>query len=99
MSVAEPDPLPGGYAATLDELKTAIAASRVAAARAVNTELVGLYWRIGRTILTRQQEQGWGTGVIDRLSVDLRTEFPGMRGCPGGACATCALWPPPTPGQ
>jgi len=50
------------------------------AARVVNTELVALYWQIGRLILARQQAEGWGTRVIDRLAADLRSEFPGMRG-------------------
>jgi predicted nuclease of restriction endonuclease-like (RecB) superfamily len=80
VSDLESEPLPEGYTATLGELTTAIRTARVQAARAVNTELVALYWRIGRIILERQQQQGWGTKVIDRLAVDLRTEFPGMRG-------------------
>jgi predicted nuclease of restriction endonuclease-like (RecB) superfamily len=80
VSAPHPDALPVGYADVLDELRTAIRTSRVQASRAVNTEMVALYWRIGHTILRRQQEQGWGARVIERLSVDLRTEFPGMRG-------------------
>ena len=39
-----------------------------------------MYWTIGRDILVRQQEQGWGAKVIDRLSADLRREFPEMKG-------------------
>ncbi|OQC36890.1 MAG: hypothetical protein BWX66_01349 [Deltaproteobacteria bacterium ADurb.Bin058] len=39
-----------------------------------------LYWQIGRDILTRQAEQGWGAKVIDRLAHDLRTAFPEMKG-------------------
>jgi predicted nuclease of restriction endonuclease-like (RecB) superfamily len=39
-----------------------------------------LYWQIGRDILARQEAQGWGSKVIDRLAVDLRREFPGMTG-------------------
>jgi len=46
----------------------------------VNAELLQLYWRIGRDILARQAEQGWGAKVIDRLSHDLREEFPEMKG-------------------
>lgn len=74
------EPLPEDHTATLGELTTAIRAARVQAARAVNSELVTLYWRIGRIIVDRQQKQGWGAKVIDRLAVDLRTEFPGLRG-------------------
>jgi predicted nuclease of restriction endonuclease-like (RecB) superfamily len=39
-----------------------------------------LYWQIGRDILARQETQGWGSKVIDRLAVDLRREFPEMKG-------------------
>ena len=47
---------------------------------AVNRELVLLYWEIGRDILARQAEQGWGAKVIERLAHDLRTAFPDMKG-------------------
>ena len=47
---------------------------------AVNQELVNLYPGIGREILTRQREDGWGTKVIERLAKDLRREFPDMQG-------------------
>ena len=47
---------------------------------AVNRELVLLYWGIGREILARQQAEGWGTKVIERLAKDLRSEFPRMQG-------------------
>jgi len=47
---------------------------------AVNQELVRLYHRIGTEILERQERQGWGTKVIDRLSSDLRDAFPDMKG-------------------
>lgn len=39
-----------------------------------------LYWQIGRDILARQAEQGWGAKVIDRLAHDLRNAFPEMKG-------------------
>jgi predicted nuclease of restriction endonuclease-like (RecB) superfamily len=71
---------PSGYGVLLESIKREIAGSRLRAARAVSTELVGMHWRIGGLILDRQAEQGWGTAVIDRLSTDLRTSFPGSRG-------------------
>lgn len=54
--------------------------ARQRATLAVNRELVLLYWQIGRDILARQAEQGWGTQDIDRLAKDLRAAFPDMRG-------------------
>jgi len=71
---------PTGYVATLAELKAQVRSARVSAQRKVNTELVQLYWSIGRTILAQQQAQGWGGKVIERLAADLRAEFPEMRG-------------------
>lgn len=68
------------YDTFLHEIKEHIATARVRAALAVNAELVALYWQIGRMILDRQEQHGWGGKVIDRLAVDLRTEFPGVRG-------------------
>jgi len=47
---------------------------------AVNKELVLLYWHIGRSILERQQAQGWGAKVIDQLATDLHQTFPQMKG-------------------
>jgi predicted nuclease of restriction endonuclease-like (RecB) superfamily len=72
--------LPEGYADWLKQLKTDIASARQRAALAVNAELVHLYGRIGRDILLRQEAQGWGAKVIDRLARDLKDAFPDMRG-------------------
>jgi predicted nuclease of restriction endonuclease-like (RecB) superfamily len=69
-----------GYGELLEELKARIRAAQVRAALAVNRELVLLYWQIGREILARQEALGWGAKVIDRLSEDLRREFPGVSG-------------------
>lgn len=71
---------PEGYAEWLVELKTRIHTAQQRAALAVNRELVLLYWQIGRDILERQAQQGWGAKVIDRLSQDLRAAFPEMKG-------------------
>lgn len=68
------------YAQLLTEIKSAVAATRIRAARVINSTLVQMYWQIGQIILQRQSGEGWGTKVIDRLSVDLRTEFPGVAG-------------------
>ncbi len=68
------------YARLLGDLKARIQASRTRAALAVNQELIALYWDMGRMIVERQQEYGWGNAVIDRLSQDLRREFPDSKG-------------------
>ena len=73
-------PVPDGYPELLDALKRTVAESRWRAQRVVNTELISMYWRIGRTILVRQDVEGWGRAVVDRLSDDLRQAFPGTTG-------------------
>ena len=72
--------LPSGYASFISSLKTRIRAAQVKAALAVNAELVLLYWSIGRDILARQDKEGWGAHVVERLSADLRVAFPEMKG-------------------
>lgn len=79
----EPDggvPELAGYGELLEELKSRIRTAQIRATVAVNRELVLLYWRIGREILERQAEMGWGAKVIDRLSADLRRAFPDASG-------------------
>jgi predicted nuclease of restriction endonuclease-like (RecB) superfamily len=72
--------VPTGYASFLDGLKARIRAAQVKAALAVNAELVLLYWRVGRDILARQEQKGWGARVVDQLSADLQSAFPGIKG-------------------
>jgi predicted nuclease of restriction endonuclease-like (RecB) superfamily len=72
--------LPKGYEAFLRDLKERIRAAQVGTALAVNRELVLLYWSIGRDILARQKEHGWGAKIIDRLAADLHKAFPEMTG-------------------
>ena len=73
-------PSPVDYAQLLAEVKERIRSAQYAALKAVNTELVGLYWDLGRMIVERQEQAGWGKSVVERLSQDLRREFPGVAG-------------------
>lgn len=68
------------YQDLLARLKTQIRTAQVRAALVVNQELVLLYWNIGKQILERQSNEGWGTKVVERLAKDLRSEFPEMKG-------------------
>ncbi|WP_165368035.1 DUF1016 N-terminal domain-containing protein, partial [Phytoactinopolyspora endophytica] len=72
--------LPAGYGELLEDIKQEIKGARLRTALAVNTEMVKLYWRIGQLILTRQHEEGWGAKVVGKLAVDLKTEYPQVRG-------------------
>src|SRR5438093_1422051 len=78
--ISQAMPLSGDYEQFLRDLKARIRQAQIKAALAVNAEMVLLYWQIGRDILAQQAEHGWGAKVIDRLSADLRREFPEMHG-------------------
>ena len=73
-------PIATDYTSFLAEVKGRIQSARLQAGRAVNRELVMLYWDIGRGIVEKQQVAGWGEAVVERLAADLRAEFPDMRG-------------------
>jgi predicted nuclease of restriction endonuclease-like (RecB) superfamily len=72
--------LPMSYSATLRDLKERIRTERLRVALSANAAMTLLYWDIGQVILQRQEREGWGTKVIDRLSADLREAFPDMQG-------------------
>lgn len=69
-----------GYVEFLQDLKVRIQEAQLRAGLAVNRELIWLYWQTGHDILSRQQTYGWGAKIIERLSLDLRKAFPGMKG-------------------
>lgn len=73
-------PLPSDYSSTLTELKAQVRSARFTAQRRVNVELIHLYWRIGKALLTRSSEAAWGSKVLEKLAQDLRAEFPDMTG-------------------
>jgi predicted nuclease of restriction endonuclease-like (RecB) superfamily len=68
------------YQALFKQLKERVALSRLKAARAVNQQLIELYWHIGKKILEKQEDKKWGEGLIDRLSHDLCHAFPETKG-------------------
>ncbi len=48
----------------------------------MNSEQISLYWNIGKTILERQQQFGWGKSIVEILATELQKEFVGMDGFP-----------------
>lgn len=68
------------YVDFLGLLKARIASARLNATRAVNHELVNLYWDMGAAIREKQQTHGWGEGVVDNLARDLLETYPGNSG-------------------
>ncbi|QYZ80133.1 DUF1016 family protein [Methanofollis formosanus] len=72
--------LPEDYPVFLAGLKVRIREAQTRAVLSANRELILLYWQIGKEIVQRQEREGWGAKVIDRLSADLKREFPDMKG-------------------
>ncbi len=72
--------VPPDYLAVLSEIKERIQQTRLRTVLAANAGMILMYWDIGQVILKRQDEQGWGAKVIDRLSADLQQAFPDLRG-------------------
>jgi len=72
--------MPRSYAIFLSDLKKRIQQERLRVVLASNAALVNLYWDIGQGIIKKQEEEGWGAKVIDRLSMDLGKSFPDMKG-------------------
>lgn len=72
--------LPDDYSQFLQDLKNRIKTERIKSLLSANAALVMLYWDIGRAILEKQNNAGWGAKIIDRMAYDLHEEFPDMRG-------------------
>jgi predicted nuclease of restriction endonuclease-like (RecB) superfamily len=68
------------YTNWISELKSSIKNRQIKAAIAVNSNLILMYWDLGKQISKKQQDSKWGTGFIDQLSNDLKSEFPEMGG-------------------
>ncbi|OQC72706.1 MAG: hypothetical protein BWX45_00816 [Deltaproteobacteria bacterium ADurb.Bin002] len=68
------------YAQLLNSIKERIRKTQYDALKAVNKELIALYADIGRMIVERQDKEGWGKSVVEKLAKDLQIEFPGIQG-------------------
>jgi predicted nuclease of restriction endonuclease-like (RecB) superfamily len=69
-----------GYEEWISSIKERIQRARVKASMLVNSEQTLLYWDIGHDILEKQDKEGWGTKVVERMSADLKAESPDMKG-------------------
>jgi predicted nuclease of restriction endonuclease-like (RecB) superfamily len=68
------------YRDFIRSLKQKVQSAQIKAARAVNTQLIELYWDLGKLITEKQQEAGWGDAVIDQVARDLTRELDGVKG-------------------
>ncbi len=72
--------MPEGYSDFIQQIKKSILQRRLKTIVSANASMIVLYWEIGNLIHQRQLQQGWGAKVIDRMSADLKKEFPDMSG-------------------
>ena len=68
------------YNVFLKEIKQQIKTAQYAALKSVNTQMIQLYWDIGKKIVTSQKHHGWGKSIVEYLAKDLQAEFPGIAG-------------------
>jgi len=68
------------YKILLNDIKQRIKSAQYEALKAVNKELISLYWDIGRTIIEKQKGKTWGKSIVEQLAKDLQKEFPGISG-------------------
>lgn len=80
------------YKNWLKDLKSKIQQSQIKAALAINSQLILLYWDMGRQIEEKQENAKWGSGLINQLSKDLKSEFPGMGGFSANNLRYCKLF-------
>lgn len=68
------------YRAWFQSIKIKVQSSRNKAALSVNTHLLELYWELGRAIVDKITNANWGTRIIEQISIDLKHEFPDIKG-------------------
>ena len=72
--------LENDYKAFVTEIKAKVYQSQYQALRQVNTNLINMYWEIGKSIVEKQEMHGWGKSIVVTLAKDLQNEFPGANG-------------------
>ena len=68
------------YVSFKENITTTIREAQYKTLKAINNEMIALYWEIGRQISEKQTMLGWGKSVVENLSRDIQAEFPGIRG-------------------
>ena len=68
------------YLNFIEEIKAEIQKQRISVVLNANSSMICLYWNIGKAIIKKQEKEGWGTKVIDRMAKDLKDAFPDMSG-------------------
>lgn len=72
--------MPGGYSEFIKEIISDIKKQKIQTFLNANSDMILLYWRIGKCVLEKQNNEGWGAKVIDRMATDIKENFPDMSG-------------------
>ena len=68
------------YSYLLSQVKRRVALAQQRAIYAANEEMLHMYWDIGELLEKSQMADGWGKKTLERLSVDLKNEYPKVKG-------------------
>jgi ribosomal protein L9 len=68
------------YYEWINKIKAKIHSTKIKIALSANSELLNLYWEIGKEIVEKQKKSDWGSKIIDKIAVDLKHEFPEIKG-------------------
>ena len=74
------NPTSPAYQQLVADITARVRSGQLAAYRAVNKELIELYWDLGRMIVERQEQNSWGNSVVEMIAKDLQKTFPGVSG-------------------
>ena len=74
------DKISSQYNQAVQLIKSAILQNQLEAAKAVNRQMLALYYGVGKYVSDNTRKGVWGTGAIETISEQLRRELPGLRG-------------------
>ena len=66
------------YGSILKQALEQIRTARIVIAKQLNSATQSVYWNLGKLLFEKQLSEGYGSGVVKQLSVDLKNEFPDM---------------------
>ncbi len=68
------------YLKFITDIKARIKNAQIKAALNVNSELINLYWELGKMIVDKQKQSNWGDGLIKQIENDLKLAMPNIKG-------------------
>ncbi len=80
ITIKKGDISPAEYTKFITSLKVKIRSAQIKATVTVNSELIKLYWEIGKEVFEKQEKEGWGSNILEKAAKELQNEFPGVEG-------------------